>query len=430
MQLKQAEDILNSFSADGFQAYIVGGAVRDMLLGACPEDYDIATDAGVGDICRIAEKMGWKIYHLGAAFGVVGVGIGGRMFEIATFRSETYGQDSHRPEAVVRVGTLEEDLARRDFTINAMAMNSKGDVIDIFGGQQDLTAKLIKTVGDPVRRFEEDALRMFRAARFAAKLGFELHSSLYPAAAANLYRVRGLSVERVRDELNKAIIGPWPDKGFDFLIDTGLIRECCAARYKGQQQTVEILPELAKPDEWRLVKGPLRAAEPRLEVRWAVLLHHLGSSTGVIVTRLRLPATQAARISWLIRHQAVLPVPQKPAVISWLAGLAAGTKNLSSLQLALDDLYALRMVLDLKPLQEASYPVGLLREMTKQILTSTPFFAEQLPVTGQEIANCLGGGPQVKEFQKRMLADMQQGVIPFTREAMLEQLCSVSNGHK
>lgn len=424
MQLKQAEVILSSFSAAGFHAYIVGGAVRDMLLGACPEDYDITTDAGVDDICRIAEKMGWKTYHLGAAYGVVGIGIEGRMYEIATFRSEKYGQDSHRPEAVARVGTLEEDLARRDFTINAMAMDSKGNVVDIFGGQQDLAAKLIRTVGDPVKRFEEDALRIFRAARFAAKLDFVLHSSLYPAAVANLSRVRGLSVERVRDELNKVIIGPWPDKGFDFLIDTGLISECCAARYKGQQQTVEILPELARPDEWRLVQGSLRAAEPRLEVRWAVLLHHLGSNAEAIMTRLRLPSTQAARICWLIKHQAGLPALQKPAAISWLAGLAAGTKSLSALQLALDDLFALRMALDVKPLQEAIYPMGHLRDMTKQILVSTPFFIEQLPVTGQEIANCLGGGPQVKEFQKCMLNDMQQGRVSFTRASMLERLYS------
>ena len=166
---------LNILNAAGYEAYVVGGAVRDQLLGLEPGDYDIATDGRPEQIAAVLRNAGYLLAEkLGENFGVVVAVTEGRSLEIASFRNEryAYGQDAHRPAEVWFCDTLKEDLSRRDFTVNAMAMDSRGNLYDYYGGQKDLEAKVIRTVGDPRKRFAEDALRMYRACRFVAQLDF------------------------------------------------------------------------------------------------------------------------------------------------------------------------------------------------------------------------------------------------------------------
>lgn len=237
--------IMNALLQSGFAAYIVGGAVRDLLLGKKPQDYDIATSANPENIVRIAHKQGWRVVDkLGHNFGVVMVVIDGQMTEVAAFRGERYGADSHRPEKVWYTQNIEDDLSRRDFTVNAMAMDMDGNIIDPFGGRDDLKRKVMRTVGEPYNRFEEDALRMFRVCRFAGQLGFIIDDSTFQAIQPNLSRVAGLSMERVRTELEKMLLAADCQLSLDALVHSGLAACSCRIKENGEYRSIAILPEL------------------------------------------------------------------------------------------------------------------------------------------------------------------------------------------
>ncbi|EAX48511.1 Polynucleotide adenylyltransferase [Thermosinus carboxydivorans Nor1] len=237
--------ILTALGANGYAAYIAGGAVRDLVAGRPVNDYDIATSARPEAVREIAARQGWQVVDkLGTNYGVVMVVVDGTGVEVATFRGERYGEDSHRPAEVWYADTITDDLSRRDFTVNAMAMDVAGNIIDPFGGRRDLAARLIRTVGDPNRRFGEDALRMLRACRFAAQLGFAIDDVTLAAIPANLGRMAGLSLERVRLELDKLLLGDYPHLGLAALVATGLAGASCRVKEKGEYQAVAILPEL------------------------------------------------------------------------------------------------------------------------------------------------------------------------------------------
>ena len=199
--MKQARKILEALTQEGWQAYMVGGAVRDLFLGVNHIDVDICTNAKPDDIRAMAIRRGWKTSDVGARFGSVLVVIAGIPYDVTTFRREEYGEDSHRPKKVEWGDSLLEDLSRRDFTINTLCLDVNGDLYDPFGGLSDLRLGRIRAVGEATVRFAEDGLRMFRAARFMAQLGFSFDTDIFPAIVANRERVRGISVERVRKEL-------------------------------------------------------------------------------------------------------------------------------------------------------------------------------------------------------------------------------------
>ncbi|MBQ7317900.1 MAG: metal-dependent phosphohydrolase, partial [Phascolarctobacterium sp.] len=165
--------ILHALNQGGFEAYVVGGAVRDLLLGIEPGDFDVTTSAHPEQVLEICRQENWRTADkLGNNFGCVIAIVDHIPVEITTFRGEAYGYDAHKPEQVWFCDNLREDLSRRDFTINAMALNAEGELYDYFGGQEDLQNKILRTVGKASQRFEEDALRMLRACRFVAQLGF------------------------------------------------------------------------------------------------------------------------------------------------------------------------------------------------------------------------------------------------------------------
>lgn len=197
-----AVKVLNKINKAGFKAYIVGGSVRDIVLGNDkPKDVDIATNMPMDELSRL-----FKTYDIGKSkdFGIVVVKEGGRSFEVAQFRQDGKYLDGRRPDSVQISGTFEKDAERRDFTINAMGINSKGEIIDFFDGRKDIKNKILKTVGDPYKRFGEDYLRMMRLARFKSRLDFDIDPETKKAAKKLSPNILNLSPERVKEELLKS----------------------------------------------------------------------------------------------------------------------------------------------------------------------------------------------------------------------------------
>ncbi|GAA4513366.1 CCA tRNA nucleotidyltransferase [Actinoallomurus oryzae] len=227
-----ANDLGRVFAAAGHELALVGGPVRDALLGRPVSDLDFTTDAHPERILQIVNGWADAVWTIGIEFGTIGLRKGDHQIEITTYRSESYDPKSRKPE--VAYGTsLTEDLARRDFAVNAMATRLPGhEFVDPYGGLADLRAKTIRTPGRPEDSFGDDPLRMMRAARFASQLGFTVEPAVVAAMTEMAGRIEIVSAERVRDELSKLLTGAHPRQGLSLLVDTGL-----AAR---------VLPELPK----------------------------------------------------------------------------------------------------------------------------------------------------------------------------------------
>lgn len=201
-ELASAVEVLKKIEKSGYKAFIVGGSVRDIVLGNLkPHDVDLATNMPMEELAKL-----YKTYNIGKSkdYGIVVVKQGGFDFEIANFRQDGTYVDGRRPESVQITARFKDDVERRDFTINAMGINSKGEIIDFFDGKRDIKNKVLKTVGDPYKRFGEDYLRMMRLARFASKLDFEVDKDTEKAAKKLAHNITGLAPERIRDELMKS----------------------------------------------------------------------------------------------------------------------------------------------------------------------------------------------------------------------------------
>ena len=234
----KAQPVLQALEDAGFEAYFVGGCVRDLLLDRHIHDVDIATSAYPEEVKNtFAKSIDTGIQH-----GTVTVLYGGEAYEITTFRTESGYQDFRRPDKVTFVQNLEEDLKRRDFTINALAMNLSGEIVDLFDGLGDLQKKVIKAVGVAEDRFHEDALRMMRAVRFMSQLKFALEEKTEAAIADNHVLLSKISVERIREELVKLALGSNSQEAFGKFIDTGLSGECPGLA--GQEEKLRVFTQL------------------------------------------------------------------------------------------------------------------------------------------------------------------------------------------
>lgn len=304
----------------GYDAYAVGGGVRDMLLGRNPKDWDITTNAKPADIKRVFPK---SVYD--NRFGTVAVRRGDHIFEVTTYRAEFGYSDARHPDSVSFVDRLEDDLARRDFTVNAMALR-KDEIVDPFDGQADLKEKSIRAVGAPRERFAEDALRMLRAIRLAVELGFQIDPATQAAVREHAASIKKVSGERARDELMRILASPEPYRGLVLMFDTGLLEE--------------LIPELL---EGRDMYQPRHHKSPVLEhnllslkhvpsedplLRLAALLHDVGKPRSArgpdaertfhghevigarmvqkIMQRLRFSKADITRVVNLVRHHMFL----------------------------------------------------------------------------------------------------------------------------
>ena len=204
---EQVNTILDKLHQSGHEAYVVGGCVRDALLGREPNDWDITTSALPSEVKEIFPRT----IDTGLKHGTVTVLIGRESFEVTTYRVDGVYEDGRHPKQVTFTPSLSEDLRRRDFTINAMAYDPGSGLVDLFGGQEDLTDGVIRAVGDPVQRFTEDALRILRAFRFAAQLGYSIDPETLRAASSLSRNLEKISSERIREELEKILLSDNPD---------------------------------------------------------------------------------------------------------------------------------------------------------------------------------------------------------------------------
>ncbi|MEU9199567.1 CCA tRNA nucleotidyltransferase [Streptomyces sp. NPDC048332] len=274
-----ADDLARRFQEAGFGLALVGGSVRDALLGRLGNDLDFTTDARPEDVLKIVRPWADSVWEVGIAFGTVGAQKDGYQIEVTTYRSEAYDRTSRKPE-VSYGDSIEDDLVRRDFTVNAMAVAlPEKEFVDPYGGLDDLAERVLRTPGTPEDSFSDDPLRMLRAARFAAQLDFEVAPEVVAAMSEMAGRIDIVSAERVREELNKLLLSSHPRKGLALLVDTGLAEQ--------------VLPELPalrlERDEHHRHKDvyehsltvleqaiDLEQDGPDLVLRLAALLHDIG----------------------------------------------------------------------------------------------------------------------------------------------------------
>lgn len=274
-----AISIVRRLQNAGHEAYFVGGCVRDLLRGAEPGDYDIVTSAKPDEVYPLFSRT----VPVGMRFGVVIVVEEGHNYEVATFRSEKDYGDGRRPSHV-EFTTAEDDIRRRDFTVNALLMDPlAGSIIDYVGGKEDIKRRLIRTIGSAQERFAEDHLRMLRAVRFAANLGYEIDIETLDAIKLNAPAIHRISAERIRDELTKLITRGGARRGMEILAETGLLAEILPEvdALRGVEQPPQYHPE---GDVWEHTLRMLdlllswKGQENDDRLAWAVLMHDVGKA--------------------------------------------------------------------------------------------------------------------------------------------------------
>ena len=263
-------EIINKIEENGYEAYIVGGSVRDMLMGKVPKDWDVTTNAGPDIIKRLFDKT----VDTGIKHGTVTIIHEKQYVEVTTYRKDGYYSDYRRPDSVEFITDLKEDLSRRDFTINAIAYNPVDGFKDFNGGIKDIEDKIIRCVGDPEARFNEDAIRMLRAVRFSAQLDFDIDISTHEAIKKNANLISKIAVERIKGEFDKILVSKYVKKGIEQMSQTSLLRL--------------ILPELENckglsqdnpHHDYDVYNHTLKAVtntKPDLIMRLTMLLHDIG----------------------------------------------------------------------------------------------------------------------------------------------------------
>ena len=387
-----AAELLDTLHRAGYAAYVVGGCVRDSLLGLTPHDWDLCTSALPQQVMELfgAEKC----IPTGLQHGTVTVKQSGALYEITTFRTEGTYTDGRHPDEVHFVPDVRKDLARRDLTINAMAYNEKEGLVDPFGGQADLQSGIVRAVGVPRQRFTEDALRILRLYRFAARFGFAIDPPTAQAAQELCAHLDCVSVERIEEELAKLLSAPAP------------------AAYLNEKILLVILPELssealaaAKP-----VVDACPAGEQALPVRLAALLLSLGED-GIRRTLKRLRCSNA-----LIEEAAVLvreTVPGVPVSLNIYARRLLGKYNLCTVQ----RIAALGTAL--QPERAADFAV--LSELAEQLdADGVCCRVSQLAVNGRDLmAAGVPAGPGIRKVLEALLDGVIREEYPNERQALL-----------
>ncbi|MFY9187516.1 MAG: HD domain-containing protein [Bacillota bacterium] len=430
----------------GYEAYIIGGAVRDSLIGKTPSDWDIASSATPEDVKKVFEE---DCIPTGKRFGTSTVLIKGEKVEVTTFRMESAYSDGRRPDSVTFSKTLRDDVARRDFTINALAYDIRQNgVIDYFGGLQDLEDGIIRTVGDPEDRFSEDSLRMLRAIRFAVELGFEISPDTLRGIEKLHASIQKISHERIQEELSRMLLSAMPGKAFRYVYETGLMDY--------------ILPELSdcagvpaydgSPDD--VLEHSIKACEnieARLDLRLAALLHDIGKpvtmsqdGTGRIryfnhenvgselakaaLERLRYPKATVDKVTTLIKWHMFSYEPSTKD---------KGIRRLVN-SLGLETIYDLakvkqadRAALGLDPGPGEKMEAFLKR--VEEVLSRGPAFTEtDLAVDGRDVMRILGipEGPEVGRALAELLDMVLEEPDLNSREKLLAILKTMSGQKK
>ena len=262
--------VIRRLNEAGFEAFAEGGCVRDHLLGRIPQDYDVTTDARPNEVKRLFRRT----VDTGIRHGTVTVLLGQESYEVTTYRIDGIYEDGRHPKEVTFSADLKEDLMRRDFTINAMAYHPDRGIVDLFGGQEDLSAGLVRCVGEADERFGEDALRVLRAYRFAAQLGFEIEEATREAAKRHAEDLKKISAERIREELVKILTSPHPEMVWT------LYEDGVTARILPEFDACAELPQHSSFHIYTVGEHTIRAMqaiEPDPVLRLTMLLHDFGT---------------------------------------------------------------------------------------------------------------------------------------------------------
>ena len=428
---QEVQYCITALEAAGFAAYAVGGCVRDSLLGLTPADYDLCTNAAPEEIAQVF--AGHQLLHHGEKHGTVGVVLDGQVFEITTFRTEGGYEDARHPGWVAFVKTVEEDLARRDFTVNAMAYNPRQGLIDPFGGQKDLQDKILRTVGDPEARFREDALRILRGARFSARFALTPE----PVTMETMYKLAplmdNLARERVFEELCKLICAATAE---DLLRFAPLL--------------TQVIPELApavgfqqhsphhRYDVFTHTAHVVAAVSKDLPLRWAALLHDVGKPACFtldengrghfkghakvsqeladrILLRLKAPTALRQQVTELIGLHMTKLEPDKKLLRRRLGKL--GQERLEQLLI----LQEADMGSKGTGKQEEMAQFEVLRQLTAEVLSEDACFSiKDLAISGRDLQQIgLAPGPDMGRCLSWLLGQVQDEVLPNERKVLL-----------
>ena len=389
---KGAAELLDTLHRAGYAAYVVGGCVRDSLLGLTPHDWDLCTSALPQQGMELFGEE--KCIPTGLQHGTVTVKQGGGLYEITTFRTEGTYTDGRHPDEVHFVPDVREDLARRDFTINAMAYNEKEGLVDPFGGQADLQSGILRAVGVPHQRFTEDALRILRLYRFAARFGFSIDPPTAQAAQKLCAHLDCVSVERIEEELAKLLSAPAPAAYLDKKILTVVLPELSPEALAAAKPVVDACP----------------AGEQALPVRLAALLLSLGEDgTRRTLRRLRCSNACIEETAVLVREA----VPGVPVSLNIYARRLLGKYNLCTVQ----RLAALGTAL--QPEHAADF--AALSELAERLdADGVCCRVSQLAVNGRDLmAAGVPAGPGIRKVLEALLDGVIREEYPNERQALL-----------
>lgn len=395
-----ATALLTRLHAAGYAAYAVGGCVRDSLLGQTPHDWDLCTSATPEQVLELFGKA--HCIPTGLQHGTVTVKHGGELYEITTFRTEGAYSDGRHPDHVAFVPDVKEDLARRDFTINAMAYNAEEGLIDPFGGQNDLAAGIVRAVGEPQRRFEEDALRILRLYRFAARFGFAIDPATGQAARALCRHLDCVSEERIAEELSRLLAAPAP------------------GAYLEAEVLAVIFPELdaAELPESRRILDALEPGMEHVPVRLAALLCPLGEADArAALKRLKCSNALTGMVATLVREAA--------------AGMPGAALTLTAKRFL--SRYDLATITDLTALCSARHPeqaeafAALQQEAARLVETNACCRINQLAVNGRDLMDAgIRPGPGLRRVLDALLEQVLTGQLPNEKAALLAAAAQVA----
>ena len=432
MKLPQAvQYCISALESAGFSAYVVGGCVRDSLLGLTPADFDLCTNAKPEEISRVFSA--YQLLHHGEKHGTIGVVMDEQIFEITTFRTEGGYEDSRHPSWVAFVDNIQEDLARRDFTVNAMAYNPNVGYIDPFGGQQDLERKILRAVGDPSTRFREDALRILRGARFSARFRLTPDPVTFFAMIELAPLMENLARERVFSELCKLLLSA---TAADLLKFTPLLT----------QVMPELLPSVGfqqysphhKYDVFTHTAHVVEATAPIISLRWAALLHDIAKPAcftrdadgrghfkghakiskelaDTILLRLKAPSALRQQVTELVGLHMTKLEPDKKLLRRRLGKLGPDHFELL-LQLQEADMGSKGTG---KPENMSQFAV--LRHLVAEILEENACLSlKDLAVTGKDLQQIgLAPGPDMGRCLSWLLQQVQDEVLPNDKPTLL-----------
>ena len=395
-----AAALLTRLHAAGHAAYAVGGCVRDSLLGQTPHDWDLCTSATPEQVLELFGEA--HCIPTGLQHGTVTVKHGGELYEITTFRTEGAYSDGRHPDHVAFVPDVKEDLARRDFTINAMAYNAEEGLIDPFGGQNDLAVGIVRAVGEPQRRFEEDALRILRLYRFAARFGFAIDPATGQAARALCRHLDCVSEERIAEELSRLLAAPAP------------------GAYLEAEVLAVIFPELeaAELPESRRILDALEPGMEHVPVRLAALLCPLGEAGArAALKRLKCSNALTGTVATLVREAA--------------AGMPGAALTLTARRFL--SRYDLATITDLTALCSARHPeqaeafAALQQEAARLVETNACCRINQLAVNGRDLMDAgVRPGPGLRRVLDALLEQVLTGQLPNEKAALLAAAAQVA----